>query len=237
MEYYSLTSNVKVMPMFKSRYPIAMEIAGSTACWTRPDTGDCPVSYPAPTYSAVKAMFESVLWGPAVEVVPIEVEICAPIQYHSYVTNYGGPLRSTKSFINGNNYQLLATILIDVRYKLYAEVRPNFNKNRLPKSALQWDSKTTSPGHAYQSILNRRLKKGQSFSSMFLGWREFTPSYFGLLCDDTEVLTTLPDIKIPSMLRTVFSEGYNSPVSYRYDQNVIIQKGRLVYGREEDAHD
>lgn len=35
-------------------YPIQMEIAGPTAMWTRPDTGDCPVSYPAPTYSAVR---------------------------------------------------------------------------------------------------------------------------------------------------------------------------------------
>ena len=44
-------------------YSIEMEIAGDTAMWTRPDTGDSPVSYPAPTYSAVKAIFESVLWG------------------------------------------------------------------------------------------------------------------------------------------------------------------------------
>ena len=40
-----------------------MEIAGNTAIWTRPDSGDSPVSYPAPTYSAVKGIFESVLWG------------------------------------------------------------------------------------------------------------------------------------------------------------------------------
>ena len=33
-----------------------MEIAGSTAMWTRPDSGDSPVSYPAPTYSACKGI-------------------------------------------------------------------------------------------------------------------------------------------------------------------------------------
>ena len=42
-------------------YPVQMEIAGATAMWTRPDTGDSPVSYPAPTYSAVKGLFESIL--------------------------------------------------------------------------------------------------------------------------------------------------------------------------------
>lgn len=76
------------------RYPVCMEVAGHTAIWTRPDSGDCPCSYPAPTYSAVRGMFESVLWGPAVLVIPTKVELCAPIQYHSYATNYGGPLRS-----------------------------------------------------------------------------------------------------------------------------------------------
>lgn len=43
------------------KYPIKMEIAGPTAMWTCPDTGDCPVSYPAPTFSAVHNIFQSVL--------------------------------------------------------------------------------------------------------------------------------------------------------------------------------
>ena len=47
-----------------------MEIAGATAMWTRPDTGDCPVSYPAPTYSAVRNIFQSILWGQAVTIMP-----------------------------------------------------------------------------------------------------------------------------------------------------------------------
>jgi len=210
-------------------YPIEMEIAGATACWTRPDTGDCPVSYPAPTYSAVKALFESVLWGPAVEVIPTRVEICTPVQYHSYTTNYGGPLRSTSSIKSGSGYQLLATVLIDVCYKLYAEVRANPQKNKMPESALEWDAKTTSPGHAYQDIFNRRLRRGQCYSIPALGWREFTPSYFGPLREEIKVLTAMPDIVIPSMLREVFGGGYNSSVSFVYDQDIIIKKGCLEY--------
>ena len=42
-------------------YECAFEIAGPTAMFTRPDTGATPVSYPAPTYSAAKAMFEAIL--------------------------------------------------------------------------------------------------------------------------------------------------------------------------------
>ncbi len=223
--------------MVKLSYPIEMEIAGSTAMWTRPDTGDCPVSYPAPTYSAVKAIFESILWGPDIEIIPIKAELCTPVQYHSYCTNYGGPLRSSTAMKQGNNYQLYATVLIDVCYKLYAEVIPNRRKNELPEKARQWDSKTTSPGHAYQSIFQRRLKRGQSFSGLALGWSEFTPSYFGELRSTTEVLSGLPPIEIPSMLRQVFPQGYNSPVSYVYDNDLVIKNGVLEYPKRGADYD
>ncbi len=215
--------------MARSSYPVKMEIAGNTAMWTRPDTGDCPVSYPAPTFSAVKAIFESILWGPDVEIIPLKAELCTPIQYHSYGTNYGGPLRSSTSIKAGNSYQLFATVLIDVCYRLYAEVVPYKNKNKLPQKALQWDRKTTSPGHAYQDIFERRLKRGQCYAIPFLGWREFTPSYFGEFRETTQVLSDMPAVTIPSMLRQVFSDGYESPVSYAYDNHLIIRNGVLKY--------
>ena len=44
--------------MMAKQYPVSLEISGPTAMWTRPDTGDAPVSYPAPTLSAAKAIFE-----------------------------------------------------------------------------------------------------------------------------------------------------------------------------------
>lgn len=223
--------------MVKLSYPIEMEIAGSTAMWTRPDTGDCPVSYPAPTYSAVKAIFESISWGPDVEIIPTKVELCKPVQYHSYCTNYGGPLRSTTAIKQGYNYQLYATVLIDVCYKLYAEVIPNHRKNDLPEKTKQWDNKTTSPGHAYQSIFQRRLKRGQSYSTLALGWSEFTPSYFGELRSTTKALSGLPHIVIPSMLRQVFSQGYNSPVAYVYDNDLVIKNGVLEYPKRGADHD
>jgi|GEM_PF-178998 len=76
-------------------YPVQLEISGPTAMWTRPDTGSSPVSYPAPTFSAVKGIFESILRWKSVNVRPTRVEICRPVQFHRYTTNYGGPLRAT----------------------------------------------------------------------------------------------------------------------------------------------
>ena len=210
-----------------------MEISGDTAMWTRPDTGDAPISYPAPTYSAIKAIFESIAWGAAIEIIPTRVEICAPVQYHSYYTNYGGPLRKPVSIKDGNAYQLCATVLVDVCYRLYAEVIPCYQKSILPPSAVKWDRATTSPGHAYQDIFYRRLHRGQCYAIPSLGWREFTPSYFGAFRDTTRVWDEMPRIEIPSMLRQVFSKGYNSEVSYAFDLDVQIVHGVLTFRKGE----
>lgn len=75
---------------------ISVEISGPTAMWTRPDTGDAPVSYPAPSFAAVKGIFESIVWLKSAEVGPTRVENCAPLVFHTYSTNYGGPLRKSK---------------------------------------------------------------------------------------------------------------------------------------------
>lgn len=214
-------------------YEIQMEISGNTAMWTRPDTGDCPVSYPVPTYSAAKGIFESLLWGPAVQISPVKVEICAPVQYHNYQTNYGGPLRKSRLISEGGGFQLLATVLIDVCYRLYAKVTsiPPAVKNRVPAKALQWDERTTAPGHAYRDIFFRRLKRGQCFSIPFLGWKEFGPNYFGEFRKATKVQTDVNMI-IPSMLREVFPGGYASDCAFTYEQNVRIAEGVLEYSRQ-----
>lgn len=218
-------------------YPVELEISGSTAMWTRPDTGDCPVSYPAPTYSAVKGIFESILWGPAVQVIPTKAEICAPLQYHNYQTNYGGPLRKTKILESGGGFQLLATVLINVRYRLYAEVIPipKMDKGRIPDSAREWDAKTNSPGHAYQDIFKRRLARGQCFSMPFLGWKEFGPDYFGPFRARSIVHSEI-NIVLPSMLREVFSKGYATKATFSYDQNVVIKDGVLEYTKKGDVN-
>jgi CRISPR-associated protein Cas5d len=216
---------------------VQLEIAGPTAMWTRPDTGDCPVSYPVPTYSAVKAIFESIAWGPAVRIRPIRVEICAPLQYHSYRTNYGGPLRKTRLVRAGEAFQLHATVLIDVCYRLYAEVAapPDRSDLRLPDRARHWDHRTSSACHAYRDIFNRRLRKGQCFTLPFLGWKEFGPSYYGVFREQTTVQGDIQQ-EIPSMLREVFSGGYASAVAVTYEQNVRIRSGVMEFSGKAGSH-
>jgi len=106
-----------------NEYELALEIEGPAAMWTRPDTGSTPVSYPVPTASAVKGIFDTVLRRPHIYIKPLRVEICKPLRYERYVTNYGGPLRSQGQIKGNNNYQLSATILVDVCYRIYGEIK------------------------------------------------------------------------------------------------------------------
>ncbi len=218
-----------------SGYNIELEISGPTAMWTRPDSGDCPVSYPAPTYSAVKGIFEAVLFGQAVEIVPRKVEICAPIVYHTYNTNYGGPLRKSDQMNKGASYQLVAMVLTNPCYRFYADIRLNDRTNGgVSRRTKDWLKRTTSPAHAYQDIFNRRLKRGQSHYIPCLGWKEFTPDYVGPFRLRTQVYADV-NVSLPSMLRQVFPDGLNSGVRFIYDQDVRISNGVLEFGETNHA--
>ena len=210
-------------------YEIALEIAGPTAIWTRPDTGDSPGTYPAPTRSAVKGIFESILWNPALEIVPTHVEICAPLVFHHYTTNYGGPLRKSGQLSGGNNYQLFATVLINVHYRLYATVTEASQVPYSEKVARWLENARRSPTHAFQEIFERRLKRGQCHNVPSLGWREFVPSYVGALRPETRAREDI-NLTMASMLDRAFPEGPFSAYAPTFLQNAEIRNGVLVYG-------
>ncbi len=192
-------------------YKVEFEIAGPAAMFTRPDSGAAPISYPAPTYSAIRGICDSIARLKSAHINPIKVEICAPIRYHKYTTNYGGPKRKDMK----NSYQLPATILIDVCYRVYGIAEERTIK------PLQ-----TNHLHHLQEMFMRRIEKGQVYEMPCLGWREFVPNYIGRFRETTQVESSLEMI-IPSMLHSVFesNESY-APV---YKQNVWIKNGVINY--------
>lgn len=209
------------------RYSVELEISAPTAMWTRPDTGDAPVSYPAPTYAAAKGIFESILWLQSVEVVPKRVEICRPLVFQNYTTNYGGPLRKVKSMNKGAGYQLLATVLTNVCYRLYADLYPQI-QGQFSNKALVQTYRTTNSTHAYKDIFDRRLKRGQCFFIPCMGWKEFVPDYVGILRPENKPCDAL-NLDLPSMLHQTFSKGLHSEYSPVYRQDLKINKGVLDY--------
>ena len=194
-------------------YPISFEIAGPAAIFVRPDSGSVPVTYPAPTRSALKGMAECIVYSKDAYFLPQAVEICSPICYHDYATTYHGPLKKSGTSV----YQLFATTLEDVCYKVYGEVlayRPPRHKD--------------NPQHAFQAVFQRRLKRGEFHTTPFLGWKEFAASYMGLLREETSADESI-NLTIPSMLADMYDRPTMGRVSPRFLYNVKIEKGVLRF--------
>lgn len=203
------------------RYFVEMEIEGPLAIFSRPDCGDTPCSYPVPTWSAAKGIFEAIARMQGAYISPLAVEICKPIKYRKYVTNYGGPLRKATDVKKGNSFQLQATVLEDVCYRLYGEVvNCGGHEN------------SRNPAHALQDRFLRRIRKSRCYYVPCLGWKEFSPNYFGVIRDDTaERFVQSHSEIIPSMLYSVFDNPVNGKYSPEYRQNMMIEEGRLCYAQ------
>lgn len=199
--------------MNEKRYPISFEISGPLAMFTRPDTGATPISYPAPTKSALKSIAESIIFSKSAYFEPLRVEICRPIIYHKYSTNYRGPLRKSGT----SNFQYFATVLTDVCYKVYGHVE-SYDKVR----------GGVNHKHQYQEIFMRRLSQCLLFTTPFLGWKEFTPDYFGVLRPETSPDTSI-QLTIASMLVSMYSRPTNGALDPVFAQNVEIRNGVLYY--------
>lgn len=199
--------------MTHKSYRASFEIAGPAAIFTRPDSGATFASYPVPTYSALKGMFECVARWESACLLPEEVRICAPIQFMQYATNYGGPLRQR----NKANYQLYATVLVDVCYQVTGVVSP-FTDAPHGNNHL----------HALQEVFERRLKRGHLYSTPCLGWSEFVPTYFGPFRPTTECRSDV-EMMIPSMVHRVFDRDMHGTVAPSFRNMVQVKKGVLRF--------
>lgn len=209
-------------------YEVKFEIAGPAAMFTRPDSGAAQVSYPAPTFSAAKGMFDSIAllrgdkksdFKGKATIRPTKVEICAPIKFHKYTTNYGGPLRKGNQMSQGSSYQIPATILIDVCYRVYGVVE-EINESR----------DRTNHRHYLQDLFLRRLKQGRFYYTPCLGWREFVPSYVGAFRECTKKQEDI-NIVIPSMLHSVFDKISDGQVVPSFTVDAEIRRGELIYAK------
>jgi CRISPR-associated protein Cas5d len=210
------------------RYSVDVEISGPTAMWTRPDTGDSPVSYLAPTFAAAKGIFESICWLKSAIVVPTHVEICTAPVWHTYTTNYGGPLRSSTSVKGGNSFQLLATVLVNVCYKFYGEVLVTNEIVGESEESRKYREGRINGAHAYQDMFRRRILKGQWHTIPCLGWKEFVPDYVGPLRESTRRNEHFNAL-LPSMLHETFSKSRYGEYGPRFRQSVAIREGVLTY--------
>jgi len=213
-----------------ARYGIRLEVAGPLAMFARPDTGGTPTSYPLPTWSAAKGLFESIafLVDGSAWICPTKVEICrrlgepgGQIRFQRYTTNYGGPLRKADLFrkgtaAGGSSMQFFATVLNDVCYRLHGIVLAQGRRDG------------SNARHHLQDLFNRRLRQGRCFRTPCLGWSEFTCSYWGPFREGVTEVDPAISLVIPSMLVCVWDRPTRGRYSPRFDQDVVV--GRVSAG-------
>lgn len=168
-----------------------IEVSGPYACFTRPEMKVERVSYDVITPSAARAIFEAILWKPAIRWRIQRIEVLAPIRWISVRRNEVGNVASPKSggiFVEDDRQQRAGLLLRDVRYRLYAQfefIPPQMRRpsvNPVP-SHLQDDFERAEREHLdnrpdeseakYAAMFERRAKKGQRFHQPYLGCREF----------------------------------------------------------------
>jgi len=187
-----------------------LEVWGDHACFTRPEMKVERVSYDVITPSAARAIFEAILWKPAIRWKVKKIEVLNPIKWVSIRRNEVGKVVYSPSAaqmagdlglpmginIEAERQQRAGLFLKDVRYRLhgYFDFVPLDERkdNRSSASEFWADNKKLSIAASkdekpakYAAMFERRAKKGQCFHRPYLGCREFA-CHFRLVNPDEE---------------------------------------------------
>ena len=126
-----------------------LEVSGDFACFTRPEMKVERVSYDVITPSAARAIFEAILWKPAIRWQVSKIEVLKPIKWINLRRNEVGSVASTRNiesamksgtghlglYVEDERQQRAGLFLRDVQYRLHAsfELRdPSLHKPNFP---------------------------------------------------------------------------------------------------------
>ena len=148
-----------------------LDAAGDFACFTRPEMKVERVSYDLITPSAARAIFEAILWKPAIRWRITRIEVLQPIRWMNLRRNEVGAVISSSNvqqamnagsgdlalYVEDERQQRAGLFLRDVAYRLHAEL----------------DVRSDEPRQKYEEMFLRRAAKGQWVNQPYLGCREF----------------------------------------------------------------
>lgn len=179
-----------------------LEVSGDFACFTRPEMKVERVSYDVMTPSAARAVFESIVWKPAIQWRVTKIEVLKPIKWISVRRNEVGAVASTRNvqaavsagsgdlgfYIEDERQQRAGLFLRDVAYRIHAyfELRdPSFHKphfphlSKVPINRGEDDLQALPDNNAvkFMSMFERRASRGQCVNQPYLGCREFACSF------------------------------------------------------------
>jgi CRISPR-associated protein Cas5d len=154
---------------------LCLEVRGDYACFTRPELKVERVSYDVMTPSAGRAVFEAVLWKPAIRWDIERIAVLRPIQWasirrnevgskvptHKVQTLMGLGAGSLALWTDDDRQQRSSVVLRDVAYRIWA--RPALTEKASADDTLV----------KYVAMFRRRASKGQCVNQPYLGCREF----------------------------------------------------------------
>ena len=152
-----------------------LEVRGDYACFTRPELKVERVSYEVMTPSAARAIFEAILWKPAISWQVSRIDVLEPIRWISLRRNEVGSKVSTRVveatmrrgtgslglYVDEDRQQRAALFLRDVGYRIHARMS-------LTPAAYPGESIVK-----FAEMFRRRAKGGQCVNQPYLGTREF----------------------------------------------------------------
>lgn len=171
-----------------------LEVAGPWACFTRPEMKVERVSYDVITPSAARAVFESILWKPAIRWRIRQIEVLKPIRFINLRRNEVSAVISTRNVqqametgsgklglnIEDERQQRAGYFLRDVAYRVHADLI------LAPESNEPWQK--------YAEMFTRRAVKGQCVNQPYLGCREFA-AQFRLIQNDKDLPEPLAETR------------------------------------------
>jgi CRISPR-associated protein Cas5d len=158
---------------------LCLEVSGDFACFTRPEMKVERVSYDVITPSAARAVFESILWKPAIRWHVRRIEVLRPVRWISVRRNEVASVISARNvaiamnqgsgqlglYVEDDRQQRAGLFLRDVAYRLHADLE--FLPERAPADSL----------NKYAEMFARRASKGQCVNQPYLGCREFAARF------------------------------------------------------------
>ncbi len=170
------------------RYPpVVMQVKGDYAAFTRPEFSSERIGYSAPTPTAAIGLLSAVFWKPQIRWVIEQIDILAPVRWSSIRRNEAAIPITRDSMkqgyldVNGAVQQRMTTLLRDVHYRVHAHVWVH------PEA-------TETDSAKWRAQFHRRLERGQTFRTPFLGMREFHADIVPV--DDTPPIDWTEDLGI-----------------------------------------
>jgi CRISPR-associated protein Cas5d len=173
-----------------------LEVSGPYACFTRPEMKVERVSYDVITPSAARAIFEAILWKPAIKWRVTKIVVLAPIRWISVRRNEVGRVASPRTdyiFIEDERQQRAGLFLRNVKYRLHAEFDfiPPEKRGKLFNPVPEYlidteeaevlkkkDDRKDETEAKYAAMFERRATKGQCFHQPYFGCREFPAAFW-----------------------------------------------------------